>query len=517
MLHFLPLTDSSALQQNRGVNSASTNLGATLGVLLICLFALPFAGFGLFAFSQAIKLMGAPPGGQSFWYPLMFGVVFSSIGFGLIFLMLSGRKRYARQQQLQAEHPAEPWLWRADWAAARVQSTTENNLILSWVGTIFWNLISWPVAIFVVPTAVKQKGPVAYAALFFPAIGIFLLVYAIRQTIAFFEFGKTYFEMASVPGVVGRELKGCIQARFPHSPDHGVILRLSSVHRYKTGSGKNETTTEKILWRDEAELNSGQLCPGPNGTTIPVAFHIPADAQPTEKVNVRDEFLWLLVATASVPGVDYHDVFEVPVFRTGASPSEEEASEQEASQQDAFAAPASTVQRPEQLSVQVQQVADGTEFYFPAARNKSFAVSTTVFAAMFGGIAYGLTYTRAPFIFPVGFGFFAALLLYITVQMWLGTTRVVIGNGLTLQSGLLGGGKVRQIAFSDIATITDRISAQQGGGTGTPYYDIEMTVRDGKRLTLGRTLRDERETEWLLSEMRRLTGLDEKSTAAGMG
>lgn len=493
------------------MNPRSTNLGAAFGILLICLFALPFAGFGLFAFWQAIKLIGAPPGGQSFWYPLSFGVTFSGVGFGLLFLVFAGRKRYGQQQQLQAEHPTEPWLWRADWAAGRVKSRTEGSMIGSWVLAVFLNLISWTITIVAVPAAVKQKGPSAYFMLVFPAIGILVLIHAIRKTIAFFEFGKTYFEMASVPGVVGRELKGCIQARFPHSPDHGVALRLSSVHRYETGSGKSQTTNEKILWRDDVELNSGQLCPGPDGTTIPVAFHIPADAQPTEKLNVRDEFLWLLEATASVPGVDYHDVFEVPVFRTAASPSEEEASQQEA-----FAAPDSTVQRPEHLSVQVQQVADGTEFYFPAARNKSFAVSTTVFTVIFGGIAYGLTYTRAPFIFPVGFGFFAALLLYITVQMWLGTTRVVIGNGLSLQSGLLGGGKVRQIAFSDIATITDRISAQQGGGTGTPYYDIEMTLRDGKRLTIGRTLRDQRETEWLVSEMRRLAGLDKKSMTAGM-
>jgi len=102
------------------------------------------------------------------------------------------------------------------------------------------------------------------------------------------------------------------------------------------------------------------------------------------------------------------------------------------------------------------------------------------------------------------------------VQMWLGTSRVVIGNSLRLQSGLLGGGKVQQIAFSDIASISDRITAQQGGGTGTPYYDIEMTLRDGKKLTLGRTVRDQHETEWLVSEMRRLTGLDRKSMTAGM-
>jgi hypothetical protein len=493
------------------VNPASTKPASKVGFVLICLFGLPFAGFGLFALSQAVKLMGAPPGSPSFWYPMMFGVIFSGIGFGLMYLALTGSKRYDRQRRLQDEHPTEPWLWRADWAAGRVQSRTENNLILSWVGTIFWNIISWPVAIFVVPTAVKQKGPAAYFALLFPAIGTLLLIYAIRQTIAFLEFGKTYFEMASIPGVVGRELKGCIQARFPHSPDHGVTLRLSSVHRTVTGSGNTQSTQENILWRDEAELSSGQLCAGPAGTTIPVAFHIPADAQQTQKLSPRDEFLWLLEATAGVPGVDYHDVFEVPVFRTAQTPTDTEASSEET----AFAFHTREA-RPPELSVRVQQVAEGTEFYFPAARNKSFAVSITVFAAIFGGTAYGLTHAGAPFIFPLAFGLFALLLCYSALQMWFGTSRVVIGGSLTLQSGLLGGGTVQQITFSDIATITDKINGQQGGGTGTPYYDIEMTLRDGRKLTLGRSLRDKRETEWLMSEMRRLTGLDKKSMTAGM-
>jgi hypothetical protein len=494
------------------VNPASNNRGGAFGFVLICLFGLPFAGFGLFAFSQALKLIGAPPGGESFWFPLMFGVIFSTVGLGLISLALFGGKRYARQQYLQGEHPSEPWLWREDWASGRVKSRTESNMVMSWFFTIFWNLISWTVAIFAVPGAVQQKGPAAYVALLFPAIGILLLIYAIRQTIAFFEFGKTYFEMASVPGVIGREMNGSIQARFPHSPDHGVILRLSSVHRYVTGSGKTQTTNETILWRDEAELNSGQLCPGPSGTTIPVSFHIPCDAQPTEKLSPRDEFLWLLEATANVPGVDYHDVFEIPIFRTAQSPTGAEAAAEEA----VFATQASIVARPLRSSIQVHPVADGTEFYFAAARNKSFAVSTTIFAAIFGGIGYGLTHTHAPFIFALVFGGFGLLLGYFTVQMWLGTTRVVIGNWLTLQSGLLGGGKAQRIALVDIAAISDKITAQQGGGTGTPYYDIEMTLRDGRKLTLGRSLRDKHEVEWLVSEMRRLAGLSEKSAAAGM-
>ena len=90
-------------------------------------------------------------------------------------------------------------------------------------------------------------------------------------------------------------------------------------------------------------------------------------------------------------------------------------------------------------------------------------------------------------------------------------------SGLTLQSGLLGGGKIQQFPLAEVSFFSDRITAQQGGATGTPYYDIELTLRDGKKLTLGNSLADKHEVEWLLSEMRRLAGVPPKSMTAGMG
>jgi hypothetical protein len=509
--HFPPLTDSACLPQNRAVNQVPTSASSKVGFVLIFLFGMPFAAFGLWAFSQAIHQIGSPQPGQSFLYPLVFGLIFSGVGFGLIYLALKGNRWSARQQYEQAEHPSEPWLWRDDWAAGRVRSNTKTTMTMAWIFAIFWNLISWTIASFAVPAALKQRSAAGFFVLLFPAIGIVLLIYAIRQTIALIEFGKTCFEMASVPGVVGRELKGSIQARFPHSPDHGVHLRLSCVHRYVTGSGNNSTTNENILWRDEAELNPGQLCVGPVGTTIPVSFHIPRDAQPTEKLSPRDEFLWLLEATASVPGVDYHDTFEVPIFRTAQTPT---AAEEEAEEK-AFAVNAPELSRPEHLTVQVQPVAEGTEFYFPAARNKSFALTTTLFTTTFGVITYFLAHSKAPVIFPVVFGGFVLLMFYVCIQMWLGTTRVVMGSSLMLQSGYLGGGRRQEIAFSDIDTIADRISGQQGGASGTPFYDVELKLRSGKKLTLGRTLRNMHEAEWLVSEMRRLSGIEAKSMTAG--
>src|SRR5579859_1748288 len=483
------------------------NLSLRLGAVILGLFGVPFAVAGLFSLAQGLGLTsgtGQAPVGMA----IAFGLTFSTVGFGIIFLALYGGRHALRKQRLEVEHPTEPWLWRADWAQGRVKSKTGNLMFAGWAFAIFWNAISMPIALLVLPAAAKQKGSIAYIALVFPIAGVFLLIHAMRETIAFFEFGKTYFEMASVPAVVGRELKGQIQARFPHSPDHGIHLRFSSVHRVTTNSGNSSSTTETILWRDEADLSSAQVYPGPTGTTIPVDFRIPWNSQPTEQRNARDEYVWVLEALADVPGVNYHDIFEVPVFRTKDTPAAPEA-------ETFAAAKPAAVPRPEALTVKVRQLAQGTEFYFPAARNKNFATTTTAFMLVFGAITFFLIH-HAPLIFPLAFGFFSLLLLYIAIQMWLGTSRVVMGSGgVTVQAGLLGGGKARQFALSEISAIGDRITAQQGGATGTPYYNIELTLRDGKKVTLGSTLRDQHEAAWLVEEMQRLAGLQPKSVATG--
>ena len=466
---------------------------------------MPFASFGLVALANTMKQMLNGTGGSQVWLGVVFGLVFSGIGFGLLSLAIFGGRFLKRQQRLQTEHPAEPWLWREDWAQGRVKSNTRTGMIGAWVFAAFWNAVSMPALILVPRQA--AKNPAAYLGLLFPAVGVFLLIRAIRLTWAYLEFGQTYFEISPVPGVVGGDLKGMIQARFPHSPDHGIKLRLSCVHRVISGSGNTQSTSENIAWRDEASLSSGQLYPGPAGTSIPVHFRIPWDAQPTETRSPRDAVEWVLEALADVPGVDYHDIFVVPVFRTAQTPSQPEP-------ESAFAVQAAP--RPDAMAVEVRQNGTGTEFYFPAARNKGFAAMTTVFCLIFGLVTFFLVHVHATFFFLV-FGGFFLLLLFITAQMWLGTTRVIIDGGvLKLQAGLLGGGKVRQVPCSEIASIGDKIAAQEGGATGTPFYDIELALRDGQKLTLGRTLRSKQETEWLVEQMQRLTGLQTKTMAAGV-
>jgi len=475
-----------------------------IALLVVCLFALPFAGFGLFAFVSAVgRLWHGPVNGQTLVL-LLFSLVFSGIGFGLIVATFYGSRLNGREQRKQAEHPAEPWLWRDDWAQGRVVSKTRADMIGAWVFAVLWNLVSAPVLVFVPQEAARK--PLAYLAFLFPVAGVFLLVRAIRQTLAYREFGRTVFELASVPGVIGGELKGVIQTRFRQAPENGVRVRLTCVHRVTTGSGDNQSTRDSIVWRRETALASTQLYAGPSGTTIPVSFRIPWDAQPCEKRSSRDQTLWLLEAQAEVPGVDYHDIFEVPVFRTQQTPAHPQPGDND----DVAAVPA----RPANLTIAITSTAQGTEFYFPPARNKSFAAWTTVFLFIFGSATIFLA-SHAPFIFPIAFGAFTLLLLYITVQMWLGTTRVgVSGSEVLVQDGYLGSGTVRRFPFTELASISSRIASQQGDGTGTAYYDIELHLRSGKKVTLGRTIRNQQEVEWLMDEMRRLTGLRKAAAAA---
>jgi hypothetical protein len=156
----------------------------------------------------------------------------------------------------------------------------------------------------------------------------------------------------------------------------------------------------------------------------------------------------------------------------------------------------------------------GTEFYFPAARNKSFAAGTTVFGLLWTGVTWGTVLMHAPFIFPVVFGLFDLLFIYIILQLWTGTSTVVVhASSVKVGDGLFGGGSFHEIPATQISTIQLAIGAQFGGASGTPYYDVQVVKNDGRKAVLGQTIRDKQEAEWIVAEMKQLIGLNASSKA----
>ena len=311
--------------------------------------------------------------------------------------------------------------------------------------------------------------------------------------------------MATVPGVMGKTLEGKIWTRFARPPDQGVVLKLICFNRYVTGSGKNRSTREKILWREEQTVPFGVVQSFPTASAIPVRFALPADAMETNTENSRNSIHWVLAAEASVPGADYHDEFEVPVFRTKDSPDRDSATEP------AVAATAQVSPREiEKSGIRVApSAAGGTEFYFSAARNPGAAAATTAFFSIWSGSVWFLYHSDAPLFFTAVFGLFEVVIFVAVLHLWFGTSTVTVGSGtLASRRGILGLGFTRRVPIAQITGIKMKIGMQSGSRHGTPHYDIQMVLPGGKEHTIASNIRNKRQAKWVLAQMSAASGLE---------
>lgn len=289
------------------------------GAVFLFVFGLPFFGFGLFAAfaflssSPAIHKSGDPIAGA------VFASVFALIGAGLMVGAVYGYQRLKQDEATKEANPNSPWLWRPDWPTSKAFSLTRNSAIGWWIGTVLASMIAVPIVTTALPPLLRNSDPKALILLGLCLAPLILLVGALRATIRRERYGNTYFEFGSLPFCPGKRISGQIQLRLPTSTAHGVDLRLSCIRRIVTGSGKEQSTNEIVLWQNQKNVPQTALSVGPLGSAIPVDFGIPQDAYETNHDVDRDQLLWVLTAKADVPGVDYSDKFEVPVFRTGSS------------------------------------------------------------------------------------------------------------------------------------------------------------------------------------------------------
>src|SRR5216684_2246362 len=403
--------------------------------LFLVLFGLPFLGAGLFFICAQLAGSGNLGSGSRV-FGAMFGSVFALIGGGLIYAAIGGYGRLKKQAAIEEANPLSPWLWRTDWASRRAESLNQKTEITYWVICILCNLILLPVVGGLVPKMMRGGDPRAFLLLGFGLIGVILLVNAIRATIRHRRFGNTYFEFNSLPFSPGDRAAGRIHLKLETQGAQGIDLRLSCVRRIVTGSGDSRTTREAVLWQAEQNIPSGAVDPRPLGRMIPVDFALPAESYVTNHDNPNDQVLWLLHAQADVPGVDYLDDFELPVFRSGASAEAARVSQSQTSsgaEASGFpAAPAesdsSSVARPARTKVIVSMHSGGTEFYFPAFRNPGRALGLLVFTLIWSGVVYFL-YSHAPLFFFVVFGLFDLLLVYGAFHLTLGSARIGVANG----------------------------------------------------------------------------------------
>lgn len=485
----------------------SSNPALALGCMV--LFLLPFAAAGLVTAGMAVRRAG-----QENWYEMLFftlfAVTFGGVGFGGIAFTLAARRKMKEQEALKARHPHEPWQWQKDWATGRIEDTGKATMWISWVFASFWNLVSLPAGYAGVRDALQKENHAGYIALLFPLVGMGLLAWAIRTSLRYKKYGISRLQLSTIPGTIGRTIAGTVRTSAVLQPPEGFLATLSCVRRVTTRSGKNSSTSESVLWQEERSVRGEpSRDAGGLGMRIPVAFQLPKDVQASDSSNPNNRVLWRLTLSASVPGIDYESTFEVPVFRTEASdrPLSEEEERQTRIQ------PAGTeYKQPMDSRITVTRNRRGTEIMFPAARNPGVATGSTAFTLLWLAIVWVLFLFKAPVAFPVVFGLFGLLFIFVTLKLWLGVSRVTVDAGaLAVASGYLSPGRERRLERGEIADVTIAIGMQAGS---RPYYDVVILRKSGRKVVAGHGMRDKREAEWLATTIKSALGLESKSSAA---
>jgi len=436
----------------------------------------------------------------------------SAIGGGFVLVAFGGYRKLKQQAAIEEANPSSPWLWRTDWASRRAESQNKKTEITAWVVCIFCNLVMIPVAVNLIPQLARRNDPRVFLIVGFCSIGVILFVVALRATLRHRRFGNTYFEFDSLPFSPGGRLAGRIHLKLDADAAHGIDLRLSCVRKMVTGSGDSRSTVQTVLWQTEQNVSSGAMGMDPFSRTIPVDFAIPSDAYVTDHDNSSDQVLWLLHAQADIPGIDYSDDFELPVFKT--SFSAEQAQTDSSSETSSFASGTSDdsnavpVSAPAHPKVIISSQEGGTEFYFPAFRTPSRAIFLLIFTAIWTGVVYFLFHSKAPWFFPIIFGLMDIFVILGLFHVAMGTARVRVGNGAIVSTTrVLGVGSTKQFLFSEVDAIVAVTSGQQSGTQGNSMYAIRLRTKNGRRVTLADEISSRQEARWIVSQIETLAGL----------
>jgi hypothetical protein len=337
-----------------------------------------------------------------------------------------------------------PWLQRKDWSEGRVVSNTRASMRSAWVFTCLWNAVSAPLIV-IVPRELARK-PIAAIGFLFPIVGLGLLVWAILITLRWRRFGPTYFEMKPLPAAPGGLLQGVIATKLDRSRDSGALT-----------------------------------------------------------VDESAGVFWSLDADADLPGVDLSEAFDVPVYRHAV------AATSEAIAGPIFAPQPSEPITPERLAragIVVRTTPAGAEYHFAAARNPQFAIGVTAFTLLWSACLGLQWYLSLPWIFIIVTALFDLLMLFIVLDLWFGSTTVLVSAGtVRRRGGFLGAGGWQTIAAAEIASLSPTISMQTSGRAGTPYYEIRVVLKNGGRSALGDGIRNKRHAEWLARRMAEEAGV----------
>lgn len=367
-----------------------------------------------------------------------------------------------------------------------IPDRSERSAVSLWFFALMWNAVSAPIFM-IAPRELAKGNRMALIGFLFPIIGIGLAIAAIRASAEVIRFGESFLIADSLPVPVGGSLRGNVLVHKANDVllnARSITARLTCYSRTRRG----RSSSESIICRNECSISDSALQRTARGLAIPVVLDVPPEGQTTDTSNPYNQIYWKLNVDADVPGVDYNATFEVPVFGV-------------AEAQERSVAPASA---PSALTVIERQTPEGTEIVFPPFRARSAAFGLLGFSAIWIGAIVFMIKLHAPLPFAIFFGLFELFFLWIVLDLFFGSSIVRIApDAIHVHRSLLFLRSDRDIPRADIADVRTKIGVQTSGGTGQPYYEVDIALKNGGSVTAGKYLTNKREAEWIAQQMLR--------------
>lgn len=459
------------------MKSHTHNFGA--GCLIV--FALPFLLMGTGSVVAFVR--GLVRGGEMPVALGIVGMIFAAIGGAVIVGALIARKRALRVDELRARHPGQPWMWNEEWASRRVGDSNRTSTAVLWVFAILWNAVSWPVLL-VLPRELTDANYVVLVAAIFPVAGVILIGGAIRATMRDRRFRHSALLLDHVPVPLGGTLRGRVEVPYASLAEaSSIVVRLTAVNRVRSG----KSTHESIVFQEEVEVPHGAVSRMPDRVSIPIDLDVPHDVQETHTEG-SSQSLWRLTVDAEMPGIDYNASFDVPVFRTEAT--------QQLRSAKVYVPPPEPREPADFVS---KQTADGRELYFGRFRARGMAMGMLFFTFFWTVVLAVLFVVGTPSFLLVILGLLDLLMIWSTLDLFLGTSTIILGGDKVVVRRSLLGTTEKVLRRDEIASATAKIGAQGGG---RPYYEIEVRTAAGKKVSAVRYIRSKREAEWVAAQIR---------------
>lgn len=460
------------------------------------MFTMPFMIGGLMVVFLALRKGDS---GQEFWIQLAVGSLFAIVGGGITFGAWYGVRALAKKAQLRKMYADEPWKWREDWARGVAEDRLHKAGVFFWIFALSWTAISSPVA-FLIPGELAKGNKMILIALLFPLVGLILLASALYMSVRKAKYGQSVFHLDTVPFSPGRSVGGSVRVRLSDMPAEGFAMKLSSVHRVVTGSGKNSSTRETVLWQEEKMIPAGAAAPNPDGVLLPVNFALPRDAHPTDESFSSNSYHWRLHISADVPGIDYTAEFELPVF--GVAP------------RDAWDTGGEPVfgSEPERRDtrlwtpgpdsgITITRSAGGTEVFEIRRVKKSFA-SLLFPLIWFGGMGAMFWFFDPPGVVTTFLGIIGLIIAIALLDARFGWSRIEASSaGVTVNGGILVYKWTRQIAADEIRDIRSAIGASTNDKGGSVQYGVYIDRKHGGRVVAATWLPVKRDAEMLAARL----------------